>query len=1023
MQFVSNAAIEKEKLEKDKILVEGTIAPEVFFDNLTAHIRTNWEKAKRAKVDIENQMLKMKRRREGVYDPSKLAAIRSVHGADYNPVFMMITETKCRAAESWIKDIEFQPGQLPWDLEPTPLPELPPSIHKFWTENAQESLIQQIVQEAVINSQPITPELIQSRMQEAMPQLEDKINRLIKKQAKKAADKMKEKIKDQFAEGGWEEAFSKCIYDLVTYKAAFLKGPIYRKETVRRRIFDEETGRWMPQIETRIVGKFERRSPFDIYPAPDSNGIDDGYLFDKIALTASSLSKLIGVPGYKESEIRAILDQFRAGGLREWVTIDMERSTLEGKGSLSLFEGNKIDCLEYQGSAQGKWLREWGVKGINDDQKEYDIIAWLIGNHVIKAVLNPDVNGKKNLSKGSFIEDPDAFWGKGVPELIDDIQDILNAIARAVVNNVGIAAGPQIAVNMDRIAPGASVRVWPLKVWKSTNKQMQEGKPVEFWAPPMIVDKLMTAMEQFLKLADEQSGVPRYAHGDTSVGGAGKALADYEKVLTPQGPININLLKKGDLIVNSYGSFSTVTGVFPQGESDIFRMKFSNGEHIDCDINHRWSVKTHQRRKFKTLTTKQILKKGLFRKTKIDDRNPKGYRPKWMIPLIDFIEFEEKKVKIDPYVMGALIGDGDARCRLTSADKDIFDRIPYPLGKSDKRDSKDTAWTCAIKGIRPDYRSYGLKCKSIDKFIPEDYLYNSKEIRLELLRGLMDTDGCCSKEGQTFFSTSSEKLAKDFLKLVRSLGATVNKINETEGGQFIIKGRKSTRKNMYRIIFNLPFKKIFHLERKQTRVKFKSKTYLYITGIEYIGRHPATCISVDSKDNLFICENSIPTHNTASGLSMLMTQAARGIKASIKNIDTGLVVGSVKRQYYMNMEFEDDASIIGDIKIVARGSTSMIAKEQLAVRRNEFLISTANPYDMAILGLPGRATILKANAESLDLGVDMEEIFGDEEELNRKAAMMENNGGNPGDKEKPQKLDAAGATVSGKNTALFMEGK
>ncbi|HDZ62815.1 MAG TPA: hypothetical protein ENH40_06705, partial [Nitrospirae bacterium] len=126
MQFVSNAAIEKEKLEKDKILVEGTIAPEVFFDNLTAHIRTNWEKAKRAKVDIENQMLKMKRRREGVYDPSKLAAIRSVHGADYNPVFMMITETKCRAAESWIKDIEFQPGQLPWDLEPTPLPELPP---------------------------------------------------------------------------------------------------------------------------------------------------------------------------------------------------------------------------------------------------------------------------------------------------------------------------------------------------------------------------------------------------------------------------------------------------------------------------------------------------------------------------------------------------------------------------------------------------------------------------------------------------------------------------------------------------------------------------------------------------------------------------------------------------------------------------------------------------------------------------------------------------------------------------------
>lgn len=684
MQFISNTQIETEKLEKDKLLSSITKSPEVVLDSLAAHIRTNWEKARRAKVPIEDQMIKMKRRREGVYDPDMLAAIRELHGPTYNPVFMMITETKCRAAESWIKDIEFQPGQIPWDLEPTPLPEIPPSIQQFISENAQEALTAQIIQEAVIQGIPVTPELIQQRIQEAMPKINERIDKEIKKHAKKIAGKMKLKIKDQFAEGEWEKAFDKAIYDVVTYKKGFIKGPIYQKEVIRKRILNEETGRWEPSIETRIVQKYERRSPFDIYPAPDSNGIDDGYLFDKIALTPKSLANLIGVPGYNGEAIREVLQQYRHGGLREWTTIDSARAELEGKSILSVFEGEKIDCLEYQGTAQGRMLREWGLSSrvIEDDEKEYDIVAWLIGRHVIKAIINPDINGKKNISGASFIEDPDAFWGKGVPDLIEDIQYILNAIARAIVNNIGVASGPQVVVNVDRLAPGASTKIWPYKIWRVTNKQMQEAAPIEFHMPPMIVDKLMIAMEQFLKLADEASGVPRYAHGDTTVGGAGK---------------------------------------------------------------------------------------------------------------------------------------------------------------------------------------------------------------------------------------------------------------------------------------------------------------------------------------------------TATGLSMLMTQAARGIKASIRNIDNGLIVGTVQRQFHMNMEFEDDMGIFGDVKIVAKGSSSMIAKEQLAVRRKEFLDSTMNMYDMMIMGLPGRAELLKENAKSLDLEVDMDKVFQDEETL---ASMMMpgmEGTGNQGDIEKPQTLDKAGQTASGSNIALFQD--
>jgi hypothetical protein len=110
--------------------------------------------------------------------------------------------------------------------------------------------------------------------------------------------------------------------------------------------------------------------------------------------------------------------------------------------------------------------------------------------------------------------------------------------------------------------------------------------------------------------------------------------------------------------------------------------------------------------------------------------------------------------------------------------------------------------------------------------------------------------------------------------------------------------------------------------------------------------------------------------NTASGLSMLMTQAARGIKAVIKTIDDKVIEPSVENQYFFNYDVEEALDYIGDVKIVAKGSSSLLAKEQKALRLNEFAKSTANPIDFQIMGLEGRRYILKENAKSLDLETD-----------------------------------------------------
>jgi len=109
---------------------------------------------------------------------------------------------------------------------------------------------------------------------------------------------------------------------------------------------------------------------------------------------------------------------------------------------------------------------------------------------------------------------------------------------------------------------------------------------------------------------------------------------------------------------------------------------------------------------------------------------------------------------------------------------------------------------------------------------------------------------------------------------------------------------------------------------------------------------------------------------TASGLSMLMGNAGKAIKQVIANIDIGVMSQLIERLYDHNMQHADDPDLKGDVHIVARGASSLIAKESAQVRRNEFLAATANPVDMQIVGVEGRAAILRETAKNLDMDVD-----------------------------------------------------
>jgi hypothetical protein len=493
---------------------------------LAAHLRDCWDAAKMAKNPIEDIMLKALRQRNGEYEPEKLNAIKAQGGSE---VYMMLTEIKCRAAESWLRDILMDSGTPPWDLQPTPLPDLSPSHMEELKAAFAEQVIQTIQQ---TNQAPTRAELLE--IKEVVAQ---QFRFKMMQAAQNRVERMKVKIEDQLAQGGWSDAFNEFITDLVTFPCAFLKGPIVRRQRYLKWNTSQD-GRTQVEPGERIAPEYERVSPFNIYPEPGITRINDGYLFERHELSRQSLADLIGVPGYDEQAIRKALEE---GPSASWITDadDSAREEEERKYYTEMRPTDVYDALEFWGKVSGAMLREWGMSAeeVPDEAKEYDANVWMVGNMVIKAVLNYDPLGEKPYCKTSFIKTPGSFWGRSIPEIIEDLQNICNAAARALVNNMGIASGPQVELNLERLPPNEEITTMhPWKIWQVLNDPLGSSAPaIRFTQPDDNSSSLMAVYEKFSRLADDHSGIPSYIYGDTDVQGAGRTASGLSMLMGSAG--------------------------------------------------------------------------------------------------------------------------------------------------------------------------------------------------------------------------------------------------------------------------------------------------------------------------------------------------------------------------------------------------------------------------------------------------------------------------------------------------------
>ena len=494
--------------------------------SLAAHIRKHWTLAEEAKRPTQRRILEARRALRGEYDAEVLARLKQQQSSE---IYMMLFASKARQFKALVGDILLGTGDdKPWTLRPSPVATLPPDIQDQILQGVAELTLQ-------AENSPIPMDVQQVR--QLLRDAKARATSEIEMEAKVRCARAEKKLEDLMVEGGLIAALDAFIDDLATSPTAFLKGPVVRMRGELSWV-EGENG-YTPEVDVQPRPHWERTDALDIYPAPWSRGINDAYLIEHHRLTAQSLHELIGVEGYSEDAIRQVIDTYGVGGLHNWLATDNERAAVEGRNQAHQTSSELIDTLQYWGTATGKQLLEWGLAAdqIDDKEKVYNIEAWLVGTWVIKAAINADPLARRPYYACGFKSMAGSFWHQSLYETMEDCQKMCNAAARALSNNLGIASGPQVWVNVDRLPPGENIQsIYPWKITQTTSDPMgASAPPMGFFQPSSNAQELMGVFERFSVLADEYTGLPRYMTGDGAAGGAGRTASGMSMMVGNAG--------------------------------------------------------------------------------------------------------------------------------------------------------------------------------------------------------------------------------------------------------------------------------------------------------------------------------------------------------------------------------------------------------------------------------------------------------------------------------------------------------
>jgi hypothetical protein len=330
--------------------------------------------------------------------------------------------------------------------------------------------------------------------------------------AQKAARRMEKLIHDQIEESNGSSEIRNALLEAALLGTGIVKGPFNFNKRLNKWEKDEEGNRVYNPLEVRVP-RIEFVSCWDFYPDPAATDINEcEYVVHRHKMNRSQLRQLRHMPYFDKEAIRECL---KMGPNYE--ERDFENHLKDGNTSENDATGSNYEVLEYWGMMDAEYAREVGIEIEDsiDDLDEVQINAWVTGGKLLRAVINPFTPYRIPYNSFPYERNPYNFFGIGVAENMNDSQQIMNGHARMAIDNLALSGSIVFDIDESALVGGQSMEIYPGKIFR--RQAGMPGQAIHGLKFPNTSNENMMMFDKFRQLADEQTGIPSYSHGQTGV--------------------------------------------------------------------------------------------------------------------------------------------------------------------------------------------------------------------------------------------------------------------------------------------------------------------------------------------------------------------------------------------------------------------------------------------------------------------------------------------------------------------------
>ncbi len=491
--------------------------------SIEAYVKERFNKAETAKYAEEQRWIRAYRNYRGIYGDDV-----SFTSTEKSRVFVKVTKTKVLAAFGQMSEVLFGGNKFPITIDPTTLPDgVEDSVHIETNDEVKKA-------EKSTGMEPLLPG-------ETMPEFRRRLGALEKvlkpvedvrpgpgltptqitfEPAMIAAKKMEKKIHDQLEESNANKHLRAAAFECSLFGTGIMKGPFALDKEYPRW---NDAGEYDPIIKT--VPLVSSVSVWNFYPDPDAQNMDEAeYAIERHKMSRSEVRKLINRPFFRKNEIDIALS-YGPSYIKEWWEQVMEDSANNSSPE-------RYEVLEFWGSMEREILERHSVD-IPKELKDKDQISvniWVCNGRVLRLVMNPFTPTIIPFYAVPYEINPYSLWGVGIAENMDDTQTLMNGFMRMAVDNAALSGNLLIELDETNLVPGQDLEVYPGKVFRRQGGA--PGQAIFGTKFPNVSNENMQMFDKARVLADESTGFPSFAHGQTGISGVGRTASGISMLMS-----------------------------------------------------------------------------------------------------------------------------------------------------------------------------------------------------------------------------------------------------------------------------------------------------------------------------------------------------------------------------------------------------------------------------------------------------------------------------------------------------------